>query len=270
MSSEQDGFDPLLPQELEAILAQPVYFPKALIGAGLLYEQTKMIVYGRYKALKSMLGLDMAFCLTTGRDWLGFDTPDQGISVFYLQLEIPYQLFRSRLSQSWSHRTRYDKKLQPLRFWTQHRLKLDTAEGFNLLDHYLGVYQPDLLIIDPLYKVVSGNLLTALDMQRVVDALDVLIGRYGVSIILIAHSRKGIMDMGEWGSDDLMGSALLDWWADTIIKVERRGGDRLAVKFDVVRHAEEEIEPKEVLFNRDTLELSVVETVKPAETKTDS
>ncbi len=252
------------PQSLEDILKKPPSYPRALVGAGLLYEQTKMIVYGRYKALKSMLGLDLAFSLAGGRDWLGFSTPDSGVSVFYLQLEISYQLFRSRLSQTWSHRQRYGNLLKPLNFWTQHWLKLDQAAGFNLLNHYMNQYRPDLLIVDPLYKVLSGNLLAAIDVQKVIDSLDILMGRYGMSIVLISHTRKGLMDMGEWGSDDLIGSMFFSAWADTILKVERRGGDRLAVKFDVVRHAETELEPKEVLFNRDTLELTVIEQLKPS------
>lgn len=256
------------PQSLQQILSQPPSYPKALVASGLLFERTKMIVYGRYKSLKSMLGLDLAFSLASGEDWLGFSTPDEGVSVFYLQLEISYQLFRLRLDKTWAHRKLYQSLAKPLHFWTQHWLKLDQPEGLRLMDEYLRRYQPDVVIIDPLYKVVSGNLLTVLDMQKVIDALDTLIGKHGVSIIVISHTRKGMMDMGEWGSDDLIGSFVFSAWADTVLKVERRGGDRLAIKFDVVRHAEEEIEPKEVMFNRDTLELSVVETVTGDKVKT--
>ena len=151
-----------------------------------------------------------------------------------------------------------------LYFWTQHWLKLDQPQGAAIVDHYLNEIQPDILIIDPLYKVVTGNLLTVLDMQKLVDALDILIGNHGCSIILISHTRKGVMGMEEWGSDDLIGSFVFSAWADTVIKVERKGGDRLSIKFDVVRHAEEELEPKEVQFNRDTLELTVVEPLLPA------
>ncbi|KKM82282.1 hypothetical protein LCGC14_1321130 [marine sediment metagenome] len=248
-----------VPQSLDQILSQKMVYPRTLVGGGLLYESTKMIVYGRYKSLKSMLALDLAFSMVTGNDWLGFKTDDKGSSVLYLQLEISYPLFRSRLSKTWSWRKQYSEILKPLTFWTHHFLKLDQADGIRLLDHYLEQYHPDILILDPLYKVVSGNLLTVLDMQRIVDALDTMISKHQVSVILISHTRKGVMDMGEWGSDDLIGSFVFSAWADTVLKVERRGGDRLALKFDVVRHAEEELDPKEVVFNRDTLELTVVE-----------
>ncbi len=261
-----------VPQSLEDILSQPPNYPRALVAGGLLYESTKMIVYGRYKSLKSMLALDLAFSMVTGQDWLGFKTDNEGSSVLYLQLEISYPLFRSRLSKTWSWRKQYSEILQPLNFWTHHFIKLDQSDGIRLLDYYLEQYHPDILILDPLYKVVSGNMLTVLDMQKVVDALDTMISKHNVSVILISHTRKGVMDMGEWGSDDLIGSFVLSAWADTVLKVERRGGDRLALKFDVVRHAEEELEPKEVVFNRDTLELTVVEPliVVPKESSNDS
>ena len=261
-----------VPQSLEDILSQPLNYPKAIVGGGLLYESTKMIVYGRYKSLKSMLALDLAFSMVTGNDWLGFKTDDEGSSVLYLQLEISYPLFRSRLSKTWLWRKQMSEIIKPLHFWTHHFLKLDQPNGIALLDHYLTEYKPDILILDPLYKVVSGNLLTVLDMQRIVDALDTMISKHKVSVILISHTRKGVMDMGEWGSDDLIGSFVFSAWADTVLKVERRGGDRLALKFDVVRHAEEELEPKEVVFNRDTLELTVVEPVLavPKESSNDS
>lgn len=266
-----------LPHSLREILDQPPYYPHSLVGGGLLYENTKMIIYGRYKSLKSMMGLDLAFALAGGTQWIGFDTPKEGSKVLYLQLELSAPLFRSRLTKTWSFReTMMDSELsnsvarKNLHFWTQHWLKIDQPQGVAILDHYLEEIQPDVLIVDPLYKVVTGNLLTVLDMQKLVDALDILIGKHECSVILISHTRKGLMGMEEWGSDDLIGSFVFSAWADTVLKVERKGGDRLSVKFDVVRHAEEEIEPKEVQFNRDTLELTVVEPLirTPTETST--
>lgn len=273
-SDNRDG----LPQSLREILDQPPNYPKTLVGGGLLYANTRMIIYGRYKSFKSMLSMDLAFALASGTSWLGFDSsPLGGSKVLYLQLELSEPLFRSRLSKTWSFREmlmegdlQKEVSERNLHFWTQHWLKIDQPQGVAIIDHYLEEIRPDVLIIDPLYKVVTGNLLTVLDMQKLVDALDILIGKYGCSIILISHTRKGVMDMGEWGSDDLIGSFVFSAWADTVLKVERKGGDRLGIKFDVVRHAEEELEPKEVHFNKDTLELTVVEPLIPARETSDN
>ncbi len=251
------------PMALEEVLRHRSKKPTPLVGGGLLYARTKMVIYGRYKALKSMIGLDMAFALATGREWLGFSTPPTGTSVFYLQLEIPFGLLRTRLAKTWQFREQEQPLLKPIHFWTQHWLKLDQSAGLKQLEHYMEEYKPAVLIVDPLYKVISGNLLNAIDMQRVIDSLDTLIGRYGVSVVVISHTRKGMMDMGEWGSDDLIGSVFLSAWVDTAVKVERRGGDKLGIKFDIVRHAETELEQQEVGFNRDTLTFTPVQTLQP-------
>lgn len=253
------------PETLEEILSRRPNPPTPLVADGILYAKTKMVIYGRYKALKSMLGLDMAFALASGHDWIGFHTQPSGIRVFYLQLEIPYGLLRTRLAKTWKGRQNNQQPMdhENLRFWTQHFLKLDQSAGIHILDHYLGQYKPDLLVVDPLYKVLSGNMLQAVDVQRVLDNLDMMIAKHNISVVMVSHTRKGMADMGEWGSDDLIGSVFLSAWADTIIKVERRGEDRLAIKFDVVRHAELELDQREVTFNRDTLEFNLVEYVKP-------
>lgn len=254
------------PETLEEILARKLSHPKKLVDSGLLYEKTKMVVYGKYKHLKSMLGLDLAFALASGNDWIGFHTKAEGSKVFYLQLEISYGLFRQRLAKAWKGRSEHQQPMDHgnLRFWTQHFLKLDRDAGVHLFNHYVEQHKPDVLVIDPMYKIVSGNLLQQIDVQKVLDNIDLMIAKHGLSVVIIAHTRKGMMDMGEWGSDDLIGSSILSAWADTIVKAERKGGDRLDIKFDVVRHAEEELEQREVVFNRETLEFSVIDTMRPS------
>ncbi len=247
------------PIGLQAFISEDIPEVPHIIGGGLLYDNTKMILYGKYKSLKSMAVMDLGFSLVTGQDWIGFDVPIEGKSVLYLQLEIPYKLLQRRVQKAWEFRSHHFIQLKPLHFWTQHFLKLDQPAGFESLRRQLSVVKPDVLIVDPLYKVVSGNILAPVDSQHVIDAFDRLIEEFGVSIVIVSHTRKATLDMAEWGSDDMIGASFYSNWADSIIKVERRGGDRLLIKFDVVRHAEEELEPIEVDFNRDTLMLSVVQ-----------
>ncbi|KKM81645.1 hypothetical protein LCGC14_1327590, partial [marine sediment metagenome] len=59
------------------------------------------------------------------------------------------------------------------------------------------------------------------------------------------------------GSDDMLGAAVFSYWADTVVKIVKTGekGNEvgLTLNFDIIRHAEELIEPKEVVFNREDL-----------------
>ncbi len=87
------------PQRLDEFLKWEPDYPEAFIGGGVLYARTKMIIYGRYKALKSMTLLGLARALAAGQPWMGFTTPARGLRVMYLQLEIPHSVSpRSLLS----------------------------------------------------------------------------------------------------------------------------------------------------------------------------
>jgi len=63
------------------------------------------------------------------------------------------------------------------------------------------------LVVDALYKVVSGHLVDEYDMRQFVDQMDILIKQFGIAIIIVHHPRKQqlyegqIIDMG--GEDSL-------------------------------------------------------------------
>ena len=60
-----------------------------------------------------------------------------------------------------------------------------------------------------------------------------------------------------WGSDEMLGASLFSGWADSIIFIERDGEKYEAViKFDVIRHAEDNIEPISVEIHKSTLEIT--------------
>ena len=140
--------------------------------------------------------------------------------------------------------------------WTEPSLKLDMEIGFTKLDDMLTKYKPKVLIIDPVYKVVSGDLLSTQHIQKFVDWVDILVDRHQLSVILVHHTRKGAYE--EWGSDDMLGSVIFSAWADTIMKVERRHNTEIVVRFDVVRHATEELPPR--IYDVDLNTLSFIDT----------
>lgn len=226
-------------QKLDEVLTEDFPYQAAIVGRGILYAGTKAILYGRYKTMKSMLCTMLGLCAADGRPWLGFETPLGGVPVLYVQLEIPKRMMQARLrtmaSSFGDHRMEFN-------IWTKHFMKLDTAEGFKELADEVAEVRPQLLIIDPVYKVMKGDMLSANDIQNLLDNIDVLMGEFdGMSVVLVSHTRKGVWE--EFGSDDLMGSVIFSAWADTVIKVERKDGKDLLVKFEIVRHATSDIEP---------------------------
>ena len=75
------------------------------------------------------------------------------------------------------------------------------------------------------------------------------------------------MEDHQWGSDDMLGSAVFSWWADTVLRLQRKeeknGQVALTLNCDVTRYAEDELESKELVFDRKTMLLKVVQpTIK--------
>lgn len=236
--------------EIGDFLTYKPTMPDAIVSSGLMYTGSRMIVYGKYKSLKSMLAARFAIAVSRGESWLGFDTIRGGIDTMYLQLEIPNPMLQDRLKKM-TLIPSSNIKPGKLWIWTQHSLKIDTQEGYDLVDEMLTKYKPKVLIIDPIYKIVSGDLLSTIHIQKLVDWIDMLVDKHGLSILLVHHTRKGAYE--EWGSDDMLGSVIFSAWADTICKVERQQDKHILVKFDVVRHATEEIEPRHFEVDLNTL-----------------
>ena len=238
------------PIEYNLFIHEKITNPEPLVSSGVLYRGGKIVIYGKYKSMKSMLAQRLAICLANGEPWIGFDTLPQGVPVLYLQLEIPAPLMQKRLLK-----TGKVKLKQQLFLWNEHFLKIDNDVGLKRLAEQVKLLKPAVLIIDPVYKVVGGDLLSTQHIQQLVDYIDLLIADCNVAVVMVHHTRKGIFE--DWGSDDMLGSVIFSAWADSVIKIERKGLN-ITVKFEVMRHAEDELEPREFIF---TPELDFVNPV---------
>lgn len=214
-----------------------------------------------------MASIDLGLSLATGSKWLGLiGTPADGVDVLYVQTEIPQPMLQGRAKIMASN---YDLKLRTnsagiwkpgdhLFFLTEHFLKLDNANGYSQVLKAVQNLRPKVVILDPLYKMLSGDLLKADVATPFLDSLDQLIAKTNIALVIIAHPRKGEAD--ETGADDMLGSSLFPDWADTVIRASRTGGgkewDNVRLDFLKTRHATELIEPVEATVNRRSLVIS--------------
>ena len=237
---------------------------REILSEGLLYEGSKAFLYGKYKSLKSMLIIRLGLAIADGEQWVGFQTAKDGSSVLYLQLEIAHQLLQTRIVKMLQGQ-RYTKR--QFTVWTESFIKLDTQPGLDLLDHWLTQVKPQVLIIDPVYKVLSGNILDGQSVSKFLDNLDLMIAKHNVTIILVSHTRKGVYN--DWGSDDMIGSVFLSAWPDTIMRIERSNFNDLELRCEVVRHAQDEIAPKQITFNPNDISFkpNITATIPPANTQ---
>jgi len=233
---------------------------QSLIGRGLchiLLPETKLIIFGEAETWKSMLTIDIAYKLSTGADWLGYNTAKS--LVYLLQTEIPQLQLKRRI-------VKYIRgngiSLNGATPWlcTEIYTKLDKGWGFGELDKELervfGSNQEvkPVLIIDPIYAVVSGKLSDSYDMGQFRDRLQALIAKYHLAIILVHHTRKPEHSEGmkfSYGADDMYGDGGWYWWCDSVIRTDIGSKEtELMLTFEKLRHNEED-KPKPLLVTVD-------------------
>jgi len=242
------------PESLQEFLAWKPPYIRQLIGNGILIPQGKIILFGPYKSWKSMTSIDLAFKLATGQPWLGFKTTLS--TVLVIQLEIPKAAYQERV-----RKYAFGNQLSPLTnlfFVTIRSLKLDKGWGLALLEQWIAETGAQVVIIDPIFKVISGRLTDEYDVRQYTDRMDEIIDKHKVSLVLIHHEGKDWIIEGERydrGADAAFGSAVFGWWVDSSIELrtEVEGGNVIDVRFPLLRLAEDDIKPFKVEINRSNL-----------------
>jgi len=197
-------------------------------------QQGKAMIYAPPKSGKSYLAVQLARCVGSGEDFLGIPTTS-GV-VLYTQSEFGAGVLQDRLL---STKKSYDN----VYVGTNFSMKLDTEGGQRQLNKALEAIEPNVLIIDPLYKAMSGDSNSEKDTMIVLDYLDSIIEAFNCSILIIHHPGKDIKRGGR-------GSSVQEDWVDSYIEMKRtsKQGEPLGVRLTpkLLRHAELPPEPIEV------------------------
>lgn len=227
-------------------------FQKYVIDKGLLLPQTKLILFGKYETWKSMLTIHTAFCIATGKDWFGFATSKS--PVYILQIEVPQAELQKRVIKYVQGNSITS---QDIFFASEHYFKLDRGYGYAELEKELSRTQAQILILDPLYKLVSGRMTDEYDMRIFMDKMDELIHKFKLSLIMVHHDRKHQIINGElvsFGAEDMFGTSIFIDWCDTSIKTTLGSIDGdVTLSFEKARHAEDELKPIQIHINRSNL-----------------
>lgn len=166
----------------------PPELPEELI-TGILRRGHKMLISGSSKAGKSFLLMELCIAIAEGRKWLGFSCK-QG-RVLYVNLEIDPA----------SAINRFLKIYETLEIPVQHS---DNIVVWNLRGHAVPLDQLvpklirrvrdqhfDAIIIDSIYKVITGDENNASEMGQFCNQFDKICTETGCSTIYCHHHSKG-------------------------------------------------------------------------------
>lgn len=223
-----------------------------IIAEGVLPLRSRMIVGALPRVGKTTMLTQLALEIASGSPALGlFDIP-RPRRVIMMQQEIGDEAFQQRLSSA--AKGYRNLSLDNLFIYPCAGLKFDTPAGNKEIELLLAEIEPDVIVLDPLYKfwcVSDEN--AAAEVQRREDILDRYISTFGVSIIIAHHLKKPNRDVSgrfvrQESSLDLRGSSQLVAWADTVLVLSPVEKDKLVGTLDM-RHAKDE--PPVLILNRD-------------------
>jgi hypothetical protein len=188
----------------------------------------KMCVYAPAKTGKSTLAVQGARVLGIGNPFLGI--PTQTSKSLYIQSELAVPVLQQRMRDTGQ---RYPNML----IGTLFSMKIDTPTGQSVLAEAVLATQPNVLILDPLYKMMQGDENETHDMLMMCDFLDQLIESVetDLAIWITHHSGKDLSKGGR-------GSSVLEDWVDSNLELKRisKKGDALRVQITpkLLRHSE--------------------------------
>ena len=156
---------------------------------GVLRKGHKMLISGPSKAGKSFALIALMIAVAEGKDWMGY--PCETGQVMYLNLEIDRPSFEKRV------RDVYQAKEWPM----EHPDHIDIINLRGMgepldtltpkLEARLKQKKYDLVIIDPIYKVITGDENSAGDMGKFCNLFDRIAKAGGCAVAYCHHHSKG-------------------------------------------------------------------------------
>ena len=157
---------------------------------GILRKGHKMLISGSSKCGKTATLIELALALACGKKWLGFDCEKS--RVVYYNMEVDAGSFTNRVV-SVVNELKLDKNEYANYFYTFNLrgITLPLPKFIDLIIPRLKSLKADVVIIDPIYKLMSGDENTSKDVGAFVGQFDRLAAAAGVSVIYSHHYTKG-------------------------------------------------------------------------------
>ncbi len=160
---------------------------------GLLWQGDNAMLVGKEKSGKSIFSLQLACAITSGQDFLGeYEVPKPRV--------VAYICAEGKLGDLGNNLKRMMKVVDctPANFGVFYYpvLALDTVEGMKRLKADIDHWQrPEVLIPDPLYLLMQGDLIENKEARRMVASLRELSAYYQATILTNHHEHRPQFDM---------------------------------------------------------------------------
>jgi len=151
-----------------------------------------MFIYGRAGVYKSFLAIELMYALATGKRWLAWNTIGTPLRTLMIQTEQVEAMYQDRALDYTRKRMtgQNEKQLIDANMLsvTAQDLRLDPM-GIAQLRVLIQQHQPEVVIIDCLYRVVSSTSDPAI-MKPFFDNLTLLSAEYGTAFMIKSSADR--------------------------------------------------------------------------------
>lgn len=184
--------DPLPPPKFFSLSQMMTHntdpMPKQVIE-GVLHKGSKMIISGSSKAGKTLSLLHLGLAAANGSTWLGHRTATS--KVIYLDFELKKRIAARRIAEMVNANPDYDPRNQNFLYCSlrgQSRTLEDLVHHIEDLENH----RPDLVIVDPFYKLATGaDENDAGAIGEIVNRMEKFSERLDCSFVYAHHFSKG-------------------------------------------------------------------------------
>ncbi|MCC8081077.1 MAG: AAA family ATPase [Lachnospiraceae bacterium] len=162
--------------------------PEALIE-GILRRSHKLLISGPSKAGKSYLLHELAIAVAEGKDWLGFRCRKS--RVLYMNLEIDKISCVHRFFKIYEALNYETEHIWDIDFWNLRGRAIPLDALVPIIIKRIRAKNYGLVIIDPIYKVLTGDENSASDMSYFCNQFDKICNTVGCAVVYAHHHSKG-------------------------------------------------------------------------------
>ena len=191
-----------LPDEEDEIIGERGNLAPALID-GVLRQGHKLLLAGPSKAGKSFALIELAICISEGITWMGFQCAKG--KVMYVNLELDKESCKDRFALV--REALNAPSTQSVKIWNLrgHSVPMDKLAPKLIRRASKGNYTA--IIIDPIYKIITGDENSADQMAHFCNQFDKVCTELGCAVIYCHHHSKGAQG-GKRSMDRASGSGV--------------------------------------------------------------
>jgi len=183
---EDDGLPE--PKSCAELLANPIKLPEEIIER-VLRQGHKMMISGASKSGKSFLLIELAIALAEETKWLGFQCRQS--RVLYVNLEIDPKSLINRFYNIYEALGIEMRRFDDIVIWNLRGEAKPLDQLAPELIYKAGYHGIDVIILDPIYKVMIGDENSATDMARFTNIFDEICYETDCTFIYSHHHSKG-------------------------------------------------------------------------------